>query len=146
MVKNVSDVRPALLAEVEKILSVRQGTGGEFGFEQQTALDYAKKFSHLSLSNAEKMKEEIEKLEIKSETAAKIVDMLPKNRSLLLLILAKERSDFSEKKIEQIEEIIARFCKKEKKKEIGEKEEKKGEEKEAEKAGEKEEKETPPEQ
>ncbi len=108
-------IRPATLAEVEDILKKRQGTRGEFGFEQQTTLEYAEKFSHLSLKDAQKMLNELEELEIKPEVAAKIVDILPKNKSQLLLIFAKDKLDLPEKKMKKIEEITGKYAKKAKK-------------------------------
>ena len=116
--KGAHETRPVTLAEVEKILEHRQGTSGEFGFEQQTTLDYARKFAHLKLSDATEMQKELEELEVKPEIAVKVVDILPKNKSQLMLILTKDKADFSEKKVASIEEIIARFSKKAKKLEL----------------------------
>lgn len=116
--KGAREIRPATLAEVEKILDHRQGTGGEFGFEQQTTLDYAKRFSHLKLSDANSMLEELAKLDLKPETAVKIVDLLPKNKSQLMLVLSKDRAELADKKIAEIEEIIAKYSKKAKKIEV----------------------------
>lgn len=116
--KGAREIRPAALAEVEKILELRQGTSGEFGFEQQTTLDYARKFSHLKLSDANDMKEELDKLELKPETVVKIIDLLPKNKSQLMLVLSKDRADLPDKSISAIEEIVAKYSKKAKKIEI----------------------------
>jgi len=113
--KGANEIRPALLAEVEKILEKRQGTAGEFGFEQQTSLEYAKRFSHLKYSDAKEMLDELEKLEVKSETAVKIVDLLPKNKSQLMLILVKDKVELPEKKMEKVEALIAEYSKKAKK-------------------------------
>jgi DNA-directed RNA polymerase subunit F len=114
--KGANTIRPATLAEVEKILDKRQGVGGgEFGFEQQTSLEYAKRFSHLKHSDAKDMLEEVEKLEIKPETAVKIVDLLPMNKSQLMLVLSKDKVELSEKKMSQLEGIIAAYSKKAKK-------------------------------
>ncbi|MEM2138102.1 MAG: hypothetical protein QW568_03360 [Candidatus Anstonellaceae archaeon] len=113
--KGASEIRPVTLSEVAKILEKRQGTAGEFGFEQQTSLDYAKRFGKLKLSDAQEMQSELEKLEIKNETAVKITDILPSTKAQLLLILSKDKADASEKKLGQIEEIIAKFAKKAKK-------------------------------
>ena len=110
--KGANEIRPALLSEVEKILDKRQGTTGEFGFEQQTSLEYAKRFSHLKYNDAKEMLGEIEKLEIKTETAVKIVDLLPKNKSQLMLILVKDKVELSEKKMEKVESLIAEYSKK----------------------------------
>ena len=73
--KGANEIRPVMLAEVEKILEKRQGTAGEFGFEQQTSLEYAKRFSHLKYNDAKEMLDELEKLEVKLETAVKIVPL-----------------------------------------------------------------------
>jgi DNA-directed RNA polymerase subunit F len=114
--KGANTIRPATLAEVEKILDKRQSVGGgEFGFEQQTSLEYAKRFSHLKYNDATEMLGELEKLEVKTETAVKIVDLLPKNKSQLMLILSKDKVELSEKKLAQAEEIIALYSKKAKK-------------------------------
>ena len=116
--KGAREIRPVTLAEVEKILEQRQGTSGEFGFEQQTTLDYAKRFAHLKLSDANDMQEELVALELKPETAVKITDLLPKNKSQLMLILSKDRAELPDKKISEIEEIIAKYSKKARKAEI----------------------------
>jgi len=113
--KGANEIRPVMLAEVEKILEKRQGTAGEFGFEQQTSLEYAKRFSHLKYNDAKEMLDELEKLEIKTETAVKIVDLLPKNKSQLMLILVKDKVELSEKKMEKVEALIAEYSKKAKK-------------------------------
>lgn len=109
--KGASAIRPVTLAEVLKILEKRQGTAGEFGFEQQTTLDYSKKFSKLKLSDAEEFFKELSSIEIKPETAVKIIDILPKNKAQLNLILSKEK-DLNEKKVKQIEELIEKYSKK----------------------------------
>jgi DNA-directed RNA polymerase subunit F len=113
--KGAHEIRPVTLSEVEKILDKRQGTAGEFGFEQQTTLTYAKTFAHLKLSDAQEMQKELEKHDIKPETAVKIVDLLPRVKSQLLLVLAKDKTELSEKKFGEVEAIIAKFTKKAKK-------------------------------
>ena len=113
--KGAYQVRPATLAEVAKILEKRQGTLGEFGFEQQTSLDYARKFAHLKLSDAQNMQKELEDAGLKPESAVKVVDLLPKSRQQLLLIIAKDKAELPEKKLAEIEEIVAKFSKKAKK-------------------------------
>lgn len=113
--KGAHEIRPATLAEVARILEKRQGTVGEFGFEQQTTLDYAKRFAKLKLSDAQELATELEKLGMKMETAVKIADILPANKSQLALILAKDKPDLSEKKIAEVEELVAKYSKKAKK-------------------------------
>ena len=113
--KGAHEIRPVTLSEVEKILDKRQGTGGEFGFEQQTTLTYAKTFAHLKLSDAQEMQKELEELGLKPEVAVKIVDILPKVKSQLLLVLAKDKTELTDKKLGEAEAIIAKFSKKAKK-------------------------------
>ncbi|MEM4633781.1 MAG: RNA polymerase Rpb4 family protein [Candidatus Anstonellaceae archaeon] len=113
--KGATQIRPVTLAEVAKILERRQGMVGEFGFEQQTTLDYAKKFAKLKLSDAQELFNELVSLGLKPETAVKIADILPLNKAQLNLILSKDRSDVPEKKLAEIEGLIAKYSKKAKK-------------------------------
>ena len=113
--KGANEVRPATLAEVVKVLEKRQGTIGEFGFEQQTTLDYAKRFAKLKLSDAQELSEELVKLGLKPETATKVADILPANKAQLGLILIKDRAEITDKKVGEVEELIAKYSKKAKK-------------------------------
>ncbi|MCX6770154.1 MAG: hypothetical protein NT051_05790 [Candidatus Micrarchaeota archaeon] len=116
--KGAQEIRPVTLSEVEKILDKRQGTGGEFGFEQQTTLTYAKTFAHLKLSDAQDLQADLEKHGLKPETAVKVVDIMPRTKSQLLLILAKDKTDLSEKNFAAVEELVAKYQKKAKKRVI----------------------------
>jgi DNA-directed RNA polymerase subunit F len=113
--KGAYEIRPATLAEVERVLEKRQGTVGEFGFEQQTTLDYARRFARLKLSDAQELQSELEKLGLKPETAVKICDILPVNRAQFALIMAKDKAELAEKKMAEAEELVAKFQKKAKK-------------------------------
>lgn len=113
--KGANQVRPATLAEVEKVLEKRQGTIGEFGFEQQTTLEYAKRFARLKMSEATELVSELEKLGLKPETAVKLADILPQNKGQLALVLAKDRAELSDKKVSEVEELVAKYAKKAKK-------------------------------
>lgn len=113
--KGTNETKPVTLAEVRRILEKRQGTAGEFGFEQQTTLSYAQRFSHLSHADAEAMQKDVGELGLPAATAVKIVDMLPKNKAQIMLIFSKDKSELSEKKMGELEAIIAKFAKKAKK-------------------------------
>ena len=113
--KGTNESRPVTLAEVKRVLEKRQGTAGEFGYEQQTTLSYAQRFSHLSHADAEAMQKEVEELGVPPGCAVKVVDLVPKNKPQLMLVLAKDRVELSEKKLGELEEIIAKFSKKAKK-------------------------------
>ncbi|MFA4983129.1 MAG: DNA-directed RNA polymerase subunit F [Candidatus Micrarchaeia archaeon] len=113
--KGANEIRAVTLSEVEKILEKRQGTAGEFGFEQQNALEYARRFARLKPSDAAEMQKELEELGLKTETAVKVVDLLPPNKGMLSLVMAKDRSDVPDKTVSKIEELVAKFSKKAKK-------------------------------
>ena len=97
---------PVSLAESRDVLQKRSEEG-DFGYEQQTCLDYCKKFSKLE---AKKAKQLIEKLmdhkKMKIETACKIADVLPAHRSQLVVICQKERVELSEAEIKEVLELV----------------------------------------
>ena len=109
--KGIAESTPVTLAEVKRVLEKRQGTAGEFGFEQQTSLSYAQRFAHISHADAESMLKEVLELELPLSTAVKIVDILPKAKSQIMLIFAKDKAELSEKKMAELEAIIAKFSK-----------------------------------
>lgn len=113
--KGTNESRPATLEEVKRILEKRQGTAGEFGFEQQTTLSYAQRFAHLSHTDTEAMLKDVSELGLQPSTAVKIVDILPRNKAQIMLIFSKDKAELSEKKMAELEEIIAKFSKKAKK-------------------------------
>ena len=56
--RKVENPRPATLAEVRKILEQRS-VEPDFGYEQQTSLDYARKFAKLTPEDAAKFSKEM---------------------------------------------------------------------------------------
>jgi DNA-directed RNA polymerase subunit F len=93
--------RPASLSEVQKILEERQKVG-DFGFEQQTSLEYAKKFAK---EGSEDLAAELEKSgKLKRETAVKIADIRPKSISTLAAILSKDKIDATDAEMKGIME------------------------------------------
>lgn len=108
--RKVEKVRPVLLAEVRQILEQRLGEP-DFGYEQQTSLDYARKFSKLTLEDANKLYQELseEFPSLKPETIIKLVDILPKHASTILAILAKERASFSAAQMQKCLEMISKY-------------------------------------
>lgn len=125
--KRVVKKRVASLAEVEKLL---RGRGGELGYEQQTSLDYAKKFAKVSKEKADELVEKLMKNEkISRWTATKIVDIMPKYKSQVTVITAKEKCDLSDNEKGEVLRIVFEALPKVKEKEEGKgKGEKKGKE------------------
>lgn len=100
---SVTSTRHSPLTEVQKILEERQ-KAGDFGFEQQTSLEYAKKFGR---EKSEELIKELEKVEkLKPETAIKIADIRPKSAGTLMAILAKDKIDATEAEIKEILEKV----------------------------------------
>lgn len=146
--KKQSEARSISLAEVKEILT-RRSTEPDFGYEQQTCLDYANKMCKLTPADAKEFESQLSQFEeLKPETIMKIIDILPPYTSTLKLILAKDKVTIDDSKIVKIMEIISEAKKKEiappavveeKKEEGEEKEGKKDEKKEGKKKEEKEE-------
>ena len=92
MIGEKMEEKPITLAEMKEILSERK-KGRELTYEQDLALQYAKRFAKLSKAQAEKLAEELSKnAKLDSFTIAKIVDILPKNKETLELLLSKNIS------------------------------------------------------
>jgi DNA-directed RNA polymerase subunit F len=107
--KSSSGSSPVTLSESRDVLQKRSEEG-DFGYEQQTCLDYCKKFAKLE---AKKAKQLVEKLmgykKMKLETACKIADALPGHRSQLVVICQKERVELSESEIKEVLEIVKSY-------------------------------------
>ena len=104
--KKIQANRVAPLPEVLEILSKRE-EGGELGFEQKGALEYARKFSHISLEKARELISRLIEFPFVSEAmAAKVVDLLPKKEEEVMLIFAQEKRDLTSAQAKQVLEAI----------------------------------------
>lgn len=90
--RNGKSSRIATMPEALEILEKREKEG-EFGYEQQLALEYAKKFSKEKPEDALKMKKELEALEISVKGATSIVNIMPMDLMQLKQILANEKKE-----------------------------------------------------
>ncbi|MFH1307033.1 MAG: RNA polymerase Rpb4 family protein [Candidatus Micrarchaeota archaeon] len=137
--KKHENLRPVTLAEVKKVLSERSKEP-DFGYEQQTCLDYATKFCKLKEEDAKQLEKEISEFEeLTPQAVVKIVDILPLHKSTLRVILAKDKITIDDEKFEKILKLVLKAKEKQitpptPKKEGKEKEE--GEEEKAEKKAE----------
>ena len=102
-------VEDITLAEVKKIL-IDKGKDAKLNYEQKLAYDHAKIFSKITLSNALKLKEKLKELDLSEELIVKIIDILP-NELELNLIIEKEK-DFDESKKDEILALVEKFKKK----------------------------------
>lgn len=102
MEEKLLDKKIIPLAEVKELLRER-AKEGELTYEQGLTLKYAEKFSHLTKAKAEKLLEELRKIDgMNEETAIRLVDILPDSKELLLLALPKG----SKIHVEKHDEII----------------------------------------
>jgi len=108
--RKVESARPVSLVEVKRILEQRAAEP-DFGYEQQTSLDYARKLAKLTVEDAAKMEKELveEVPALKAEALVKIVDILPVHESTIGAILAKERISLSPSQNAKVLEIAAKF-------------------------------------
>lgn len=108
--RKVESTRPVSLVEVKRILEQRS-VEPDFGYEQQTSLDYARKLAKLTVEDAAKLEKELveEVPALKAEALVKIVDILPVHESTIGAILAKERISLSPAQNAAVLEIVAKF-------------------------------------
>ena len=107
--KTSGNTSPVTLSEAKDVLQKRSEEG-DFGYEQQTCLDYCKKFSKLEAKKAKQLVEKLmEHKKMKIETACKIADVLPDHRSQLVIICQKERVELSEAEIKEVLELVKSY-------------------------------------
>ena len=84
------DQKPITLAEVKQILSERKKEK-ELSYEQDLTLKYAKKFSKVTMTQAEKLVNALKEVEaLDPATIVKIVDILPVKKEKLQLLIPKD--------------------------------------------------------
>ncbi len=94
--------RRLTLAEVKKILEERS-MKGELSYIQRVTLDYATKFSQLSVEKSiEIVKRLIENFGISESTAIQIVNAVPKSIDELRVFLTNEQKIFTEEELNRI--------------------------------------------
>ena len=95
--------------EAKELLKAR-AKDAELGFEPKNALDYLKKYDKLTQKNAEKLVEELKKIEkLRERQLITIVNLLPEDNDDLRLILEKDYSIFSNEEKELILETVKKF-------------------------------------
>ena len=87
--------KPASIPEALEILETRK-KDGDLGYEQQLSYDHAKRFALISSDKAEKMRKELEELNLSPKTCVSIVDTMPTDIIQLKQILANEKNPVEE--------------------------------------------------
>lgn len=87
--EKIVEEKPVTLVEVNEILSERKKEK-ELSYEQDLALKYAKRFAKLTPKQMEKLTAELSKIEkLDQASIVKIIDVVPKSREILDLVLPK---------------------------------------------------------
>jgi DNA-directed RNA polymerase subunit F len=103
--KEVKESKAVSINEVVEILESRKKSS-ELTYEQQIALEHAKKFVQ-STARAEKLNKALDALGILSlKGILKVIEIMPKNAMLLKQILVQEKKTFTEEDISKILAII----------------------------------------
>ena len=111
MPKNILKVKEITVDEAREILEkVDEEDLGEF---QRRVLEFSKKFSKLSSSNAKKLVKKLtEDSELKINEAIQIVNCMPETVEEIRSILAVKGRTFQTEKFEEILNILNKFRKK----------------------------------
>ncbi len=78
-------------------------------YEQKIALDFLKKSTILTKTDAKKLFEELGELKMKDKLAAMIVNILPKTKDDVSLILSKERTTLKEEDKDKILDLVKKY-------------------------------------
>lgn len=104
------DKKPVSLVEVKELLGERK-KDKDLNYEQDIAIKYAKKFAKVSPKEAEKLKEELSKIEsLDSELVVKLIDLLPTKKEVLELIVPKGTA-VSEEDLVKVLALTKKYCK-----------------------------------
>lgn len=107
----IESEKPITLAQVEPLLKKRKKEG-ELRYEQKVSLNYAHKFSKLSVEKAKELVKELLDLgivKVRREHAIKIADLLPEDRDDVRIIFAKERFSLKSEEIDQILKVVSKY-------------------------------------
>jgi DNA-directed RNA polymerase subunit F len=105
----VLETKPITMAQAKNIM-VKREKERELGYEQKTALEHLKKFSKLSAKDANKLLEEVSSVfRMSPQTAAKIVNLMPKNADEIRMIFAREKFSLKEDEINKILELVKKY-------------------------------------
>jgi DNA-directed RNA polymerase subunit F len=118
IVKEIISERTLTLAEAKEILDTQKGSGkGEGGeeeeemrYERRKAIEHTTKFAEMEGKESRILVNELLGLDkMKEEIAIRIADLLPKSKSEVRAIYAKERFTLTEADIEKILDCVAKY-------------------------------------
>ena len=97
------DVKETKIVSVDDVIGILEDNkGADLSYEQQLALQHAKKFA-IARSKNDKLKKELEAMDLLSDRSViKILEVMPKNQMTLRQILAGERKTFTDEEVNKI--------------------------------------------
>lgn len=110
MISNPNYVDDLSLAEIKKILT-EKAKDKELNYEQKMALEHSKLFAKLTPVKAEKLKKELQEMELPNEVATKIVDILP--NAIELDLIAEKNKAITDDNKEKILSLVNKYKKEE---------------------------------
>jgi DNA-directed RNA polymerase subunit F len=100
--REVAESKPVSITEVVKILE--ENSGATPTYEQQVALEHAKKVSEGK--SPEKIRKALEALNLMSEASViKVMEIMPKNANTLRHVLSREKRTYSDEDIAKVLEL-----------------------------------------
>src|SRR3989338_1171996 len=110
IVNELISKREVSLAEVKQLIGDRK-KDKELKYEQEQSAKYTKEFAKIPLSKAEKMVEELTKLNVVTERLAiKVIDLMPEGMEILEMLPVKDEEE-SKETLQQVLEIIKKNLK-----------------------------------
>ena len=91
---------PVPLSVVYRMLKKREKEG-EMGYEQENALEHAKKFAGKEKEELELL-EKLKQMKIPAETSVNIVNVRPAKKETLLAILVRENVELAEEDMKKV--------------------------------------------
>ena len=99
----VKETRAVLIDEVIGVLEDKKAS--DLTYEQQLALQHAKKFS-AAKAKAEKLRKELSAMGISDRSAIKMLEIMPKSAMTIRQILAPERKNYSDEEVNKMLSIL----------------------------------------
>lgn len=110
---SIIEEKPMSMAEVRDYLEDLKKEKKELNFRENKSLTYINTFVKIKSKDAEKLKEELSKLDIarlKEKYIIKIIDILPKNIDELRMILSGEEVTLKSEDLNKIIEIVNKYA------------------------------------
>lgn len=109
--KQIGESKPVPMAFAKKVLKARE-KDSELHYEQKLSAEYVNKFAAVSVSDANKMIEELAGLGIarwKERHSVKVIDLMPQTEEEVKTIFSKESINLKKEDISKILDAVAKF-------------------------------------